>query len=61
MLNEQPQPRSDPHWSEPLPTALCAAAQRIAEEIKEMDPSTRLIDKLNRQFTLQKSLVGALG
>ena len=40
--------------------SLRAAAQQIAEEIKEMDPPTRVIDKLNRQFALRKSLVGAL-
>jgi hypothetical protein len=37
--------------------SLRAATQRVAEEIKEMDPPTRVIDKLNRQFALRKSLV----
>jgi UDP:flavonoid glycosyltransferase YjiC (YdhE family) len=37
--------------------SLRAAAQRVAEEIKVMDPPTRVIDRLNRQFALRKSLV----
>ncbi len=39
--------------------SLRAAAQRVAEEIKVMDPPASVIDKLNRQFALRKSLVAS--